>query len=183
MSKKVLILTSSPRKNSNTTRMAEAFAKGTEQAGHEVFCFDAAAHEIKGCNACDACWSKGEACVMNDDFNKLAALLESCDVLLLACPLYWLGFPAQVKAAIDKLYAYGGAGGLRPLAIKESYFFVCGGDAGKEEYQPIIQSYQTSAAFLGWQDKGIIQTGGIDAPGALENSGVLEQAEEMGRNV
>lgn len=183
MSKKVLILTSSPRKNSNTTRMAEAFAKGAKQAGHQIFYFDAASSNIKGCNACDACWSKGEACVMNDDFNKLAALLENCDVLLLACPLYWLGFPAQLKGAIDKLYAYGGTGGLRPLAIKESYFFVCGGDADKEEYQPIILSYQASAAFLGWKDRGILQTGGIDSPGALEASGILKQAEEMGENV
>lgn len=58
MNKKVLIFTSSPRKNSNIARMAKVFAKGAEQAGHEVFYFDTADHEIKGCNACDACWSK-----------------------------------------------------------------------------------------------------------------------------
>lgn len=183
MSKKVLIVTSSPRKNSNTTKMAQAFARGAEAAGHEVFWFDAAKHKIEGCDACDACWSKGEACVMPDDFNKLAALLEACDVLLIATPLYWLGFPAQVKAAIDKLYAYGGAGGLRPLAIQESYLFVCGGDSDQAEYQPILQSYEVSAEFLGWKNRGVIQTGGVDAEGALEASGVLQQAEEMGKMV
>ncbi len=183
MSKKILVMTSSPRKNGNTAKMAAAFMQGAEQAGHEVFRFDAAFHRINGCTACDACWSTGKACVMDDDFNALAELLESCEVLLIATPLYWLGFPAQVKAAIDKLYAYGGSGGLRPLAIRESYLFVCGGDAGKEEYQPILQSYRTSAAFLGWKDRGVIQTGGLDEAGALEQSGVLEQAEEMGRNV
>ena len=183
MSKKVLVLTSSPRKNSNTTKMAQAFAKGAGTAGHEVFWFDAAQKRIAGCNACDACWSKGQACVQNDDFNELAELMEKCDVLLIATPLYWLGFPAQVKGAIDKLYAYGGAGGLRPLAIKESYLFVCGGDADKKEYQPIIQTYETSAVFLGWKNRGMIQTGGIDAAGALESSGVLEQAEELGTGI
>lgn len=179
--KKILVLTSSPRKVSNTKKMAEAFAKGAEAAGHEAVWFDAAKHNLTGCNACDACWSKGEACVMPDDFNKLAKLLETSDALLISTPLYWLGFPAQAKAAIDKLYAYGGTGGLRPLGIKESWLFVCGGDAGKEEYQPIIQSYQTSAAFLGWKDRGVLQIGGVDAEGALEASGILEQAEKMGR--
>lgn len=183
MSKKVLVLTSSPRKNSNTTKMAQAFARSAEAAGHEVVWFDAAKHKIEGCNACNACWSNGEACVMPDDFNKLAALLESCEVLLIATPLYWLGFPAQVKAAIDKLYAYGGSGGPRPLAIKESYLFVCGEDTDKTEYQPIIQTYETSAAFLGWKNRGILQIGGVDAEGALEASGVLEQASEMGKTV
>ncbi len=183
MSKKVLVLTASPRKNSNTTKMAQAFAHGAETAGHEVIWFDAAEHKIAGCSACDACWSTGKACVMPDDFNQLAALLESCEVLLIATPLYWLGFPAQVKAAIDKLYAYGGSGGLRPLTIRECYLFVCGGDVDKAEYQPVIQAYEASAEFLGWKNRGIIQTGGVDAEGALEASGVLEQAEEMGKTV
>ncbi|MDO5562249.1 MAG: flavodoxin family protein [Synergistaceae bacterium] len=183
MSKKILVLTSSPRKNSNTTKMARAFAQSAETAGNEVIWFDAAKRKINGCDACDGCWSNGRACVQNDDFNELAALLESCDVLLIATPLYWLGFPAQVKAAIDKLYAYGGEGGLRPLAVKESYLFVCGGDVDKEEYKPILQTYETSAEFLGWKNRGVIQIGGVDAEGALEASCVLERASELGKAV
>jgi len=180
MGKKILILTASPRKNSNTVKMAQAFAYGAQAVGNEVSWFDAAKQKIDGCNACNACWSKGDACVMPDDFNKLATLLESCEAILISTPLYWLGFPAQVKAAIDKLYAYGGTGGLRPLAVKESYLFVCGEDTDQTEYQPILQTYKTSAKFLGWTDRGIIQTGGMDAEGALEASGVLRQAREMG---
>lgn len=183
MSKKNLVLTASPRKNGNTSKMADAFTRGAEAAGHSVVRFDAAFHNIRGCNACNACWSKGNACVMDDDFNALAELLETCDVLLISTPLYWLGFPAQVKSAIDKLYAYGGSGGPRPLAIKESYLFVCGEDPTQEQYQPILQTYRTSAKFLGWEDRGILQIGGLEASGGIEASGVLEQAEEMGRNV
>ena len=183
MSKKVLVLTSSPRKNGNTSKMADAFICGAEQAGHKVFRFDAAFHNIKGCIACDTCWSTGEACSIADDFNKLAALMESCDVLLISVPLYWFGFPAQIKGAIDKLYAYGGSGGLRPLAIKESYLFVCGGDSDKDEYRPILISYEGMTSFLGWKDRGVIQTGGLDAEGAIEKSGILEKAEEMGRSI
>ncbi len=51
------------------------------------------------------------------------------------------------------------------------------------EYQPVILAYEASAEFLGWKNRGIIQTGGVDAEGALEASGVLEQAEEMGKTV
>ena len=183
MGKKVLVLTSSPRKNGNTSKMADAFTRGAEQAGHEVFRFDAAFHNIGGCTACDTCWSTGEACSISKDFNKLAVLLESCDVLLISVPLYWLGFPAQVKGAIDKMYAYGGSGGLRPLAVKESYLFVCGGDTDKEEYKPILATYEGIAGFLSWKDRGILQTGGLDEQGAIEKSGLLEKAEEMGQSI
>ena len=183
MSKEILILTSSPRNNSKTVKMAQAFANGAEKAGHTVHWFDAAKKNITGCKACNACWSKGKACVQDDDFNELAVLLESCEVLLISTPLYWFGFPAQIKAAIDKLYAYGGTGGPRPLAIKESYLFVCGEDGDKKEYQPILQTYDAIADYIGWKKRGVIQTGGIDAPGALESSGVLERAEELGKSI
>lgn len=36
--KKVLIVSSSPRKNSNSEALARAFAEGAKSAGHEVEC-------------------------------------------------------------------------------------------------------------------------------------------------
>ena len=181
--KKILVLTASPKKNGNTNKMADAFIRGAEQAGHSVFKFETAFKKIGGCNACNTCWSTGTACSVKDDFNELESLLESCDVLLISSPLYWFAFPAQIKGAIDKLYAYGGSGGPRPLTIKESYLFICGGDADKEEYKPVIMMYQMMSEYLGWKDRGILQNGGVNGEGEIEQSGVLEQAEEMGRGV
>ena len=40
--------------------------------------------------------------------------------------------------------------------------------------------YQLSADFLGWKDRGILRTGGMDDEGAIEKSGILEKAEELG---
>lgn len=183
MSKKVLVLTASPRKNGNTDKMANAFIKGAEQAGHCVTKFETAFKNIGGCRACNTCWSTGTACSVKDDFNELEPLLESCEVVLISTPLYWLSFPAQIKGAIDRLYAYGGTGGPRKLAIKECYLFVCGGDTGEEEYEPIQTMYRLSADFLGWKDRGILRTGGMDDEGAIEKSGILEKAEELGRSI
>lgn len=184
MGKKILVLTGSPRKNGITNRMAEAFTRGAEQEGNEVFHFDTALHRIGCCGACNGCWSRGEACVMEDHFNELAALLESCEVILIASPLYWFGFPAHLKGAIDRIYAFLNPSCPRPLAIKESFLFICGGDANwAEEYEPILQTYGLICGSLLWENRGVIQTGGLEAEGALETSGVLEQAEEMGRGI
>ena len=183
MSKKVLVLTASPRKNGNTEKMADAFIRGAEHAGHSVTKFEAAFKKIGGCIACNKCWSTGTACSVKDDFQELEPLLESCEVLLISAPLYWLSFPAQIKGAIDRLYAYGGSGGPRPLAIKEGYMFSWGGDDDKEEYKPIMSIFDVMINYIGGKNKGVIQTGGMDKEGAIEMSGILEQSEEMGRSI
>ena len=180
--KKILVLTASPKKNGNTDKMADAFIAGAREAGHEVHKFETSFKHIGGCTACNLCWSKGNACIHEDDFRELEPLLESCEMLVIASPLYWFCLPQQIKGAIDRLYAYGGTGGLRPLAIKESCFFICGELAEKEEYQPVLEIYRLMTKYLNWKDRGVIQTGGLDKKGAIEASGVLEQAREMGRN-
>ncbi|MDL2236334.1 flavodoxin family protein [Christensenellaceae bacterium OttesenSCG-928-K19] len=183
MSKKVLVLTGSPRNGGNTDKMADAFIRGAEIAGHSVTKYNVGNKKIAGCTACNTCWSKGRACSIDDDFTELSELLESHDVLLMTAPLYWFSVPAQVKAYVDRLYAYTGAGGLRPLGIKESYFFVCGGDPSKEQYKPALTLYEGLTEFLSWKSRGVLQTGGVDEDGAIEKSGVLEQAEKLGREI
>ncbi len=79
--------------------------------------------------------------------------------------------PTEALAACDR------------LLVKESYLFVCGGDTDKEEYKPILATYEGMAGFLSWKDRGILQTGGLDEQGAIEKSGLLEKAEEMGQSI
>lgn len=177
MSKKILIINVSPRAESVTKKMSQAFSDGAISAGHEVVTFDAGHKNIRGCSACNHCWSKGDACIIDDDFIELSHLLEQNNVLLISTPLYAFGFPAQIKAALDRLYSYSVADSPRKLGIKESYMFVCGGVDEKKYYEPIIQSYKISAEFLGWKDMGIIQTCQSQA------ESTFSRARELGRNV
>lgn len=185
MSKKILILTSSPRPVSSTKKMAEAFEKGAKEAGHETVWFDGANKNLQGCRGCNGCWSKGEACCQNDDFNELAKLLETCDMLLIATPLYWFNFPAQIKAAIDKLYAYGGTGGLRPLSFKEVGLMVAGELSDEWEYEPLLKTYKYTFQFLNpndpIKDRGVIRVYGLHDEERLKDA--LKKAEEFGKSI
>lgn len=69
-------------------------------------------------------FAKGAACSFHDDFNLLAPMLEEADALILASPIYWFSFPSEIKAAIDKLYAF--LIGGKPLKIKECMLLTCG---------------------------------------------------------
>jgi multimeric flavodoxin WrbA len=176
--KKILVLTGSPRKNGNSDLMAEAFIKGAQSAGNEILKFSAGNKDIKGCKACNTCFSKGKACSFDDDFNELAPMLEKADALVIATPIYYYSFPSEIKAAIDKLYAYAISG--RELKIKESMLFVCGETDKESDFDGIIKSYELIADFDKWQDRGHVVATSVNNPGDITKTDILADIEQLG---
>lgn len=181
MSKQILILTGSPRPNGNSFLLAEAFTKGAEEAGHTVHRFDTAHVEIDGCRACNQCYQHGKACVFDDDFNLLAPHLEEADVLVLATPLYWFSFPAQLKAALDKLYSL--LVGKRPLKIRECALLVTAETEDREDFSGIVRSYELIADYLQWNDRGKVLVPNVNLPGDIKGNPALKEAEELGKSL
>lgn len=60
MSKKIVVITGSPRKNGNSFAMADAFIQAANGLGHTVSRFDAAFLKIGGCHACETCYKTGK---------------------------------------------------------------------------------------------------------------------------
>lgn len=169
MSKKILVLTGSPNREGNSSKMADAFIRGAKAAGHTITKYETAHKNLRGFTA------SGEP----DDFSELVPLLNSYDVLVIATPLYWFSFPAQIKAVIDQLDSSTDS----KMTIAESYLFVSGGETEDAIYAPIISLYHMIREYPGWKDRGVLKIGGADEVGAIEKSGILEQAEKMGREV
>lgn len=183
MAKNVLILSGSPRKGSNTEMLLQAFQRGAEAAGHQVAVFDTAAKQIGGCRACQACWSKETACVFQDGFTELEPLLEAADVLVLASPIYWFALSAQLKAAIDRLYAYNREQTRRPLKIKETALLLVAGDTEVSVFEGAVKSYELMMNYLGWQDCGRVLVPDVNDRGAIAGNAALQKAEELGKAI
>jgi multimeric flavodoxin WrbA len=184
MAKNILVLTGSPRKGGNTDKLADAFMAGARQAGNTTVKFSTADKHITGCIDCQTCFSKGSACSVPDDFAKLAPLLEQADMLVVATPMYWFSFPAQLKAAIDKLYSYLIA--QRPLKIKECALLVCCGgkkEDGESKCEGIVKSYKLIAEFLGWKDRGIVIVPGLHDKDEILKTDGLQRAETLGKSL
>lgn len=181
--KNILIVTGSPRNNGNCDRMAEAFLKGALSAQHNVTIFNAGRKEISSCKACNKCWSNGKPCIYQDGFNELAPLLESADVIVFATPLYWFSFPAQIKTAIDKMYAYLCDRSKQPLKIKESILLVCGADDDPGIFDGIKASYEQIAHCMKWEDKGILAVTKVSEIGDIDKTDALERAERLGKSL
>jgi len=104
---KVLILSSSPRRNGNSALLAEAVSQGLEEAGHEiqfVFADDFLTGFLRDCRKCRM--PNGE-CSIEDGFRSV--FLDhylSADGFIAASPIYWYGISAQLKAFFDRTFCY-----------------------------------------------------------------------------
>ena len=81
MSKKIVVITGSPRKNGNSFAMTDAFIQAAEAKGHTITRFDAAMKQVGGCRACESCFSTGKACTFDDDFNTIAPAILEADAM------------------------------------------------------------------------------------------------------
>ncbi len=179
--KNILVVTGSPRKGGNSDLLADACIEGAESAGHSVTKFEAAFKDIKGCRACNACFSKGRACIFDDDFNELAPHLEKAEVLVFAAPLYCFSFPAQLKAAIDKLYSFYIT--EHPLGVRECCLLACGADEEEAVFEGMVKTYEHLAAYSGWTDRGKLIVAGVSEKGDVKNTDSLGRAKAMGAGI
>lgn len=183
MSKKVLVLTGSPRKDGNIALMVEAFTKGAEESGNEVVRFDTAMMELKGCHHCQTCWTKGRSCSLEDDFVKIGPEMESADVLVFAAPMYWSHFPSHLKHVIDKLYAYVVPSCQKSLAGKKFGIITCGDAEDEHAFDAIVPWYKGLASYMQWTDAGYVAVPALMEKGDVKKTNGLEKAYELGKNI
>ena len=78
MKKNILILSTSPRKNGNSQMLAREFARGAEEAGHNVELLSLHDKTIGFCKGCLAC-QKTQRCVIHDDADAIGNLCRKWD--------------------------------------------------------------------------------------------------------
>jgi multimeric flavodoxin WrbA len=100
----IVILKGSPRERGNSSTLAEQVRAGAEAAGAAVETFYLHGMDIRPCDACDFCRGTG-ICAIADDMHGLYPRLLAADALVLASPIYWFTYSAQLKACIDRWYA------------------------------------------------------------------------------
>ncbi len=108
MSKKIVVVHGSPRKNGNTRAMAAVAIEAARETGADVTEIDAVGLKFKepGCLGCQKCQESDKyQCVLNDEVAQKVATLSGYDAIILATPIYWWSYPAQLKIFIDRIYS------------------------------------------------------------------------------
>ncbi len=105
MEKEVCIFMGSPRKNGNTAQALGPFLEELEKAGCRcsvTWLYDKNIRPCRACRTCQKDWTKF-GCALRDDMQELFDQVRSCDLLVLATPIYsWYCTP-PMKAALDRL--------------------------------------------------------------------------------
>lgn len=175
---KLVTITGSHRAYSNSCALAAEFERGASEAGHEVYRFDAAHKRVHPCIGCDSCHMDGP-CIFKDAMDELAPRLIAADAVLLATPMYYFGFSAQIKAVFDRFYFFN----PKITAPKSCYLIVslCGDDPKTAD--GIASEYEIMADFLKWRDKGRLIATQLCPPKAVAGTEWLAKAYEMGKNL
>jgi len=181
MTKKIIILNGSPRKNGNTSALTAQFKKGAEETGHVVTEFHLGSMKIGGCLGC---WHGGKdtdsPCVQKDDMMKIYPVYHEADVVVLASPLYYWFISGQLKTTFDRLFAVAECDPNYRNPKKESVLIMAAEGAGFEESE---HWYDHLEKHSGWKSLGKVLCGWVTQPGDIEGKPELQQAYELGKAI
>ena len=175
--KKILIVSTSPRANSNSEALALAFAQGAKEAGHEVDFVSLRGKTVNFCRGCLAC-QETRRCVMCDDADEICRKALTSDVMVFATPIYYYEMSGQLKTLLDR---------LNPLfpsdyAFTDVYLMTSAAEDDAAVPQRAISGLE------GWIEcfqrarlAGTVFMGGVTAAGEYRDRPALEQARLMGR--
>ena len=177
MSKKIVVITGSPRQNGNSFAMTDAFIAVAEKKGHSIVRFDAALKNVGGCHACETCFKSGKACSYDDDFNQLAPDILDADAVVFTMPVYWYSIPAQIKGVIDKIFSL--VVGGKDIAGKECALITCCEEDDMSVMDGVRVPIERSAALLKWKMAGEVLIPGVLKVGDIDKTDGCKQAAEL----
>lgn len=179
MNKKVLIISSSFRKGSNSEALAKEFENGALESGNKVETVYLRNKTVGFCRGCLACLKLGR-CAINDDAVEIAEKMKGADVLVFATPVYYYSVSGQLKTMLDR---------ANPLYDSDYRFtdvYLLATAAEDESYT--VEGAQK--AVQGWVDcfpkaklSGVIFAGGVNDVGDISGHKGLKEAYEAGKNV
>lgn len=102
---KILVLNGSPKANSDTMHLTNAFLERISQnKKHNIEIINVIEKNIKPCMGCFACWKiQNGRCVQNDDQNSILEKITDSDIIIWSFPLYCYGMPSHLKAVVDRI--------------------------------------------------------------------------------
>lgn len=179
MSKKVLILSGSPRRGGNSDLLCDQFLKGAAEAGHTVEKIFLGAKRISPCKACYYCKKSGGVCAIHDDMEEILNQMQAADVIVMASPVYFYSIDAQMKALIDRCVAR-----WTEMPGKEFYYIMTAAEDSATVMDCTLACFRGFASCLeGAKERGVIEGKGVYEAKEIQGHPAMSKAYEMGRQV
>jgi len=108
MSRKILVISGSAKRDGNTAALIQWFIQGARANRAKVEIIQAFSLKLKaiGCTSCRKCQIREEyECAVNDDIFPVLKKMREADVIVMATPLYFFAATACLKAVIDRMFS------------------------------------------------------------------------------
>ena len=99
----LLIINGSPRKKGLISQMLRIFHEQAIASGIEVTEVYANDLKIKPCMGCMVCRTKNACVLPEDDAQRVLALIQQADAIVIGAPCYWGNIPGQLKLLFDRI--------------------------------------------------------------------------------
>ena len=177
--KKVIVISTSLRRGSNSDMLADQFAEGAKAAGNEVEKISLVGKNIQFCKGCLGCQKLGH-CVINDDVNDIMAKVLKADVVCWATPIYYYEMSGQMKTLIDRMNAMY----EQDYAFRDVYLLITAAEDEAETPK------RAETGLTGWIDcypksrlAGTLFCGGVNDPREIEGNPKLQEAFDLGKSI
>jgi len=179
MSKKVLVLSASPRKGGNSEMLCDQFMLGAKESGNQVEKIFIGDKKIHYCMACDGCKKNVGNCVHKDDMAEVLEKMIAADVIVMATPVYFYTMDAQMKTLIDRTVAR-----YTEIKNKDFYFIVTAANDRKQAMERTLEGFRGFTSCLsGAEEKGIVYGTGAWNKGDIKGSPTMKQAYEIVKSI
>ena len=177
--KKVIVISTSLRRGSNSDMLADKFMEGAKAAGNEVEKISLVGKKIQFCIGCLGCQKLGR-CVINDDVNDIMAKVLKADVVCWVTPIYYYEMSGQMKTLIDRMNAMY----EQDYLFRDVYLLTTA--AEDEELTP----KRAETGLTGWIDcypkshlAAHLFCGGVNDAREIEGNAKLQEAFELGEKI
>lgn len=180
MSKKVLVISTSLRRSSNSELLAQQFAQGAREAGHQVEFLTLQGKNLQFCKGCLTCL-KASRCVIQDDANAIVEKMREAEVICFATPVYYYEMSGQMKTLLDRANSQYEA----DYAFRDIYLLTASAEEEDSASDgPVNGLNGWIACFEKARLAGVVRGGGVTEPGAMAGqTKKLAEAYELGKGV
>lgn len=178
---RVVAIMGSPRRGGNSELLLQAFLAHS-QHGISLEMLVPVEMNISCCRGCRFCEQMGY-CVIRDDMEKVFPLLLEADKVVVSAPVFFYGFPAHLKALIDRTQPLWVRRYLlkEPMKPKKGFLLSVGATKGEKLFEGLILTVRYFFDAFGCSYQGGLFFRGFDAKGSIrECPSCLEEAKEAG---
>jgi multimeric flavodoxin WrbA len=185
LKKQALVILGSPRKNGNSSILAEQISKGVRSSGAQVETIFLQGLKIAPCKSCYACQKpNSKGCAIKDDMQAVYLKLIKAEAWVIASPVYWFTMSAQTKIFMDRCFALP-AYAKTPFLGKRIAIAMSYGDTDPFTSGCVnaLRTFQDAFRYTGSKMIGIVYGSAMKAGEIKLNEALMLEAENLGKRL